>query len=71
MGWLHRLLYSCAQVGTHRLQVELVSEPAGEGVQGPGRVVAVAVEASVDDGLVSLTGGAEEGGDRQRGSSDG
>jgi len=58
------------QVGPDGIQVQLVPEPTGEGVQRSSRVVAVAVEASVDDGLDAPACGAEQRGDRERGAGD-
>src|SRR6266545_7011447 len=64
-GRLHGLLDHRQQVGSQRVQVDLLAQPRAERVDGPCRVVAAAIEATVDQPLDASAGGLEEGGQRQ------
>src|SRR4029453_4866889 len=44
-GWLHCLVGHRQQLGREGVQVDLVSQPGAEGLDGLGRVVLAAVEA--------------------------
>jgi hypothetical protein len=51
-------------------EVELIAEPLPEGLDGPGRVIAVAVEPLVDSGLDAVAQWPEQRSYRQRRSGD-
>ena len=70
MGRLHRLVDDGAEIGAELVEVDLVAETLAECVEGLFGVVAAAVEAAVDEGLDSSSGGAEEGGDGEGGAGD-
>jgi hypothetical protein len=68
MGWLHGLPYYTHQFSVQCLQVRLIPELGREGFEGLSSVVLPAVEASVDEGLDTVSEGSEqrryqEGGD--------
>jgi hypothetical protein len=54
---------TCEQLGRQRVQVELLAQARAEGLDGPGRVVAAPVEASVHGVLDAAAGRLEHGGD--------
>src|SRR5690606_10693555 len=68
---LHGLLDDPQQLGRQRVEVGLVTDGGGEGLDGLLGVVASAVEAPVDGVLHPAADGQEEGGDEQRGEDDG
>jgi hypothetical protein len=51
LRWLHRLVDHAEQLGRERVEVELLTQPGGERLDGLGGVVAAAVEAPVDQVL--------------------
>src|SRR4029450_1867572 len=66
-GRLHGLVDRGQQLVREAVQGDVVTQGGGEGLDGPGRVVAAAVEAAVDRGLDAAAGRLEQGGHGQGG----
>jgi hypothetical protein len=71
MGWLHCLVDHGKQLGVQRVKVDLLTEPSGEGVDGPRRVIAPSVEVLIHDDLDVASGRLEQRSDSEGRSSDG
>ncbi len=54
LGWLHRLVDHCEQLGGERFQLDLLAQADAEPLDRLGRVVAAAVEALIDGCLDAL-----------------
>jgi len=65
LGRLHGLVHDGEQLGGQSLEVDLLAQAGAEGGDGHGRVVAAAVEATVDHLLDAAAGRLEHRGERQ------